>query len=116
MLPVFARERRAFMEERLAGLREYSETTPVNRIEWRDRSAGIITSGISYQYVREALPDVSVLKLGLTWPLPEKLIRSFAEGVRGSWLWKSWNPSLRNKSKLWGWRFPGKPIFPLWVS
>lgn len=112
MLPVFARERRAFMEERLAGLRKYSETTPVNRIEWRDRSAGIITSGISYQYVREALPDVSVLKLGLTWPLPEKLIRSFAEGVKRLLVVEELEPFLEEQIKAMGLAVSGKAYIP----
>jgi indolepyruvate ferredoxin oxidoreductase alpha subunit len=112
MLPAFARERRAFIEERLAGLKEYSETTPVNRIEWRDRSAGIITSGISYQYVREALPDVSVLKLGLTWPLPEKLIRSFAEGVKRLLVVEELEPFLEEQVKAMGLAVSGKEYIP----
>jgi indolepyruvate ferredoxin oxidoreductase alpha subunit len=70
MVPAFARLRRTALEERLTRLREYSENSPLHFIEWRDKSIGVITSGISYQYVREALPDASVLKLGMTNPLP----------------------------------------------
>jgi indolepyruvate ferredoxin oxidoreductase alpha subunit len=82
MLPTYARPRRVALEKNLAGLKEYSESTAVNRIEWRDRSLGVITSGISYQYVRDVLPGASVLKLGLTNPLPGQLIRNFAAGVQ----------------------------------
>ena len=113
MLPAFARGRRAFIEERLAGLREYSETAPVNRIEWRDRAVGVITSGISYQYVREALPDVSVLKLGFTWPLPEKLIRSFSEGVQRLLVVEELEPFLEEQVKAMGLAVSGKAHIPL---
>ncbi|MCL2103270.1 MAG: thiamine pyrophosphate-dependent enzyme, partial [Syntrophorhabdaceae bacterium] len=58
-----------------------AETFEGNRIEWGDRSLGIITAGISYQYVKEAFPEASVLKLGMAHPLPERLIREFASGV-----------------------------------
>ena len=81
MLPTYARPRRVDLEENLNRLKEYTETCPVNRIEWRNRSLGVITSGVSYQYVRQVLPEASVLKLGLTNPLPQQLIRSFAGGV-----------------------------------
>jgi indolepyruvate ferredoxin oxidoreductase alpha subunit len=58
-----------------------SNRAPENRIEMRDASLGIITSGVAYQYVREALPDASVLKLGMPFPLPEDLMRTFAAQV-----------------------------------
>ena len=64
MLPGFARLRHVEVEKRMASLREYVENSPLNRIEWGDRTKGIITSGVSYQYVREIMPEVSVLKLG----------------------------------------------------
>ena len=81
MLPGYARGRHVEVEKRMVKLAEYAETTPLNRIEWGDRSLGIITSGVAYQYVREALPNVSVLKLGLVNPLPKNLIASFAQQV-----------------------------------
>jgi len=81
MMPLYAIRRHHFVEERLERLREYAETTPSNRIEIRSKSVGIITASISYQYVREVLPDASVLKLGMSWPLPLKKIRQFAHSV-----------------------------------
>ena len=81
MLPVNARRRHALVEERINALREFAETFSGNRIEWGDRSLGIITGGVSYQYVKEAFPEASVLKLGMAHPLPERLIREFASGV-----------------------------------
>ena len=45
---------------------------PINQVEMNDTKIGVITSGIPYQYVKEALPNASVLKLGLVNPLPRK--------------------------------------------
>lgn len=80
MMPAYAKARHVFVEERMAKLREYAETTPLNRVEFSDKAEfGVITSGAAYQYVKEALGDkASVLKLGLVNPLPAKLIRDFA--------------------------------------
>ncbi|MHB1340147.1 MAG: indolepyruvate ferredoxin oxidoreductase subunit alpha [Coriobacteriia bacterium] len=81
MMPGMARVRRLEVARRTLALEEYSNAGPFNRIEWRDRAVGIITSGIAYEYVREALPEASVLKLGMVNPLPDALIAEFAAGV-----------------------------------
>lgn len=82
MLPNFARLRHVEVEARLLKLQEYAETTPLNRIEMRDPDIGFITSGVAYQHVLEAYPNASILKLGLSHPLPEKKIRAFAASVK----------------------------------
>lgn len=112
MVPAFARMRRVVLEERLARLKECSENSPVNYIEWRDRSVGIITSGISYQYVREVLPDSSVLKLGMTNPLPENLIRQFAAGVQRLIVVEELEPFIEEQIKVMGLSVSGKEIIP----
>lgn len=81
MMPGNARVRRQDLDRRLAEVRAWAEQAPENRVELKDTSLGIVTSGISYQYVREALPDVSVLKLAMTVPLPEDLVIRFAGSV-----------------------------------
>ncbi|MBN2847706.1 MAG: indolepyruvate ferredoxin oxidoreductase subunit alpha [Coriobacteriia bacterium] len=81
MLPGNARLRGIDLASRLAALQSYAESAPENRIEMRDPSLGIVTSGIAYEYVREALPEASVLKLGFVHPLPEKLILEFSSKV-----------------------------------
>ena len=60
---------------------EDADELPVNRIEEGSKELGIICSGGVYQYVKEALPQASVLKLGTVWPLPYKLIERFAKSV-----------------------------------
>lgn len=62
--------------------------------------------------MREALPDVSVLKLGLTWPLPEKLIRSFAEGVKRLLVVEELEPFLEEQIKAMGLAVSGKAYIP----
>jgi len=80
MMPAYAKGRHVFVEERTAKLTEYAESCSLNRTEINEGTkTGIITSGASYQYAREALGDtVSYLKLGMVNPLPVKLIQEFA--------------------------------------
>jgi len=81
-IPLNARPMRVRVEERTAALAEAANNSPANRIEWADRGLGIIAEGIAYQYVKELVPDASVLKIGWVWPFPDELLREFAAGVR----------------------------------
>ena len=101
MLPGHARVRHRVMLERLEALRRSAETSPLNRTEWRDRTMGVVTSGVAYHYVREVLPAASVLKLGWSHPLPAALVREFAAGVCSSSWWKSWSRTWRSSSGRW---------------
>ena len=82
LVPAVARPRHAAVEERLARLRAYAESSPMNRIEWGSRELGIISSGVAYQYAREVLGDnASYLKLGMSYPFADALVRSFISQV-----------------------------------
>jgi len=83
MMPAQARRHHVIVEQRTADLRAWAETASINRVEQgSDKRIGVITAGTSYQYVKEACGDrYPVLKLGMAWPMPEKLIRDFASGV-----------------------------------
>ena len=83
MMPGNAKRRHPVVEERTNALIAYAETTPLNRVEeGSDHKMGIITSSTSYQYVKEVCGDrFPVLKLGMIWPMSEKLIKDFAAGV-----------------------------------
>ncbi|MBE0416260.1 MAG: indolepyruvate ferredoxin oxidoreductase subunit alpha [Coriobacteriia bacterium] len=81
MMPAMARVRRASLDERVRQMASYAEESPLNRIELRDRSLGIVTSGVCYQYVREALPGASVFKMGLSFPLPAGALAEFERSV-----------------------------------
>jgi indolepyruvate ferredoxin oxidoreductase alpha subunit len=113
MLPGFAKARHVEVEKRQLRLKEYTEETPLNRIEWGDKELGIITSGICYQYVKEVLPQVSILKLGLVNPLPEQLIRSFAAGVSRLVVVEELEPVIETFIKTLGLPVEGKALFSL---
>lgn len=83
MMPAYAKKRHPVVEQRFKALTLYADTAPCNRWErGSDRRLGIITSSTSYQYVREVCgSEVSVLKLGMIWPMPVGLLREFAESV-----------------------------------
>jgi len=80
-VPLWGRIMRRKVEERMGQLKEAASASPANRIESRDRSLGIVTHSIAYQYVREVWPEASVLKLGMSYPFPDQLIRTFAASV-----------------------------------
>ncbi|HEX9191461.1 MAG TPA: thiamine pyrophosphate-dependent enzyme, partial [Candidatus Deferrimicrobiaceae bacterium] len=113
MLPLNAKKRHVVVEERTRALREFAETFDGNRIEWGDRSLGIVTAGVSYQYVREAFPDASVLKLGLVYPLPERLFREFAAGVSRVVVVEELDPYLETHVKALGIPAQGKELIPI---
>ena len=70
------------VEKNLAALEEYSNRSPLNRMELNGTKTGVITASIAYQYAKDVFPeDTSFLKLGLTNPLPMELIREFASRV-----------------------------------
>lgn len=77
MMPAYARPRRLDADKRAEVLRAYVEGSPLNICELRDTSIGFICSGAVYQHVREACPQASTLKLGLSWPLPPAKIAAF---------------------------------------
>ncbi len=81
MMPGMAIKRHVVVEKREDFLREAVNQMPINRVEWRGKKLGILTSGACYQYVREALPEASVLKLGMVYPLPMQMIADFAGQV-----------------------------------
>jgi indolepyruvate ferredoxin oxidoreductase, alpha subunit len=112
-IPAHARKRHPIIEARLLEVAAYAETCPVNRITWADRSVGIITGGIAYQYAREVLPNASYLKLGLSYPLPAQMIRDFAAGVDRVLIVEDLDPFWEDAVRLLGIPCEGKAYFPL---
>ncbi len=110
MLPGNAKIRHPFVEERLVKLAEHGTTASFNRMEMRDTEVGIITAGVSYQYVREVLPTASVLKLGMVYPLPMALIREFAAKVKTLYVVEELDPFIEEQVKAAGIAVIGKEI------
>jgi indolepyruvate ferredoxin oxidoreductase, alpha subunit len=113
MLPGNARGRHYVVEERTVKLSEDGCSFPINRIEQRGRKMGVITAGVSYQYVREVLPEASVLKLGMVHPLPHQLIRDFAAQVDELYVVEELDPFIEEQVKAMGIKVTGKEILPI---
>lgn len=102
------------VEERTRKLRAYAEDCDLNRVEMGDTSLGIITSSTSYQYAKEVFGDnVSILKLGMIYPLPEKLIKDFAAKVDKVIVLEELDPIIENHCRQLGIQVLGKDIFPI---
>ncbi|MBR6428507.1 MAG: indolepyruvate ferredoxin oxidoreductase subunit alpha, partial [Clostridia bacterium] len=101
--------RHKVVEARENRLAEDANNMPaLNRIEWADRKVGVITSGAAYNYVKEAMPEASVLKLGLAYPMPRKLIEEFAAGVETLYVIEDMEPFYEDAIKAWGIPCSGK--------
>lgn len=111
MMPGNAKIRHVEIEKRNLELAEAANTLPINVVEMNDTKIGVITSGIPYQYVKEALPDASVLKLGMVNPLPRKLIEDFASKVETLYIVEELDPVIEEQVKSWGIKAIGKEIF-----
>jgi indolepyruvate ferredoxin oxidoreductase alpha subunit len=112
MVPGNARRRHELVEARTIALAKYAESSPLNRIEKGDPLIGVICSGVVYQYVKEARPKASFLKLGMTWPLPEKLIRRFAKSVEKLYVVEELDPYLEEQVRGMGIALAHKPTAP----
>ncbi len=112
MIPAHAKNRREVVENRLNALSEFVEQFRGNRVEWGNRHIGFITSGVSYQYIKEAFPDASVLKLTMTYPLPRKLITDFIEQVEQAVVVEELDPFIEEQIRIWGLPVSGKRYIP----
>lgn len=110
MLPAFARRRHPIVEQRLKDLAKFAEDFPYNKIMMGDSSLGIISAGVAYQYAREALPEASFLKLGMVWPLPEKMIQDFAAKVKRLVVIEDLDPFIEEAVRLMGIKVEGKAL------
>ncbi len=110
MLPAMARRRHPFVEQRLKDVAAFAETFPFNKIIMGDESLGIITTGVAYQYAREAMPNASFLKLGMVWPLPEQMIRDFSSRVNRLVVIEELDPFIEEAVRLMGIRVEGKEL------
>ena len=112
MVPGYARARHPIVLARLDRLRRLAERSRLNRIEWGDREVGIVTAGISYQYAKEIIPSASFLKLGISYPLPPKLLSDFANQVKRVLVVEELEPFLEEELRGLGIRVEGKNLFP----
>ena len=111
MMPASAIGRHKVVEAREIKLAADASDFPINRIELNDRRIGFITSGIAYQYVKEAAPEASVLKLGIVNPLPRDLIEKFISSVDEVYIFEELEPVIEEQVRSWGFAVKGKELF-----
>ena len=112
MLPANARARHRAALTRMGTLAAYAEECPLNRLELRGTAIGVVASGISYEYVREVLPEASTLKLGLSYPLPLELVRRLAAAVDRVIVVEELEPFVEDQLRAAGIAVSGKAHFP----
>jgi len=113
MMPAMAKKRHEYVEKRLADIADYGYDCPFNSMEINDTKIGVITCGISYQYAKEALPNASFLKLGITYPISAKLVKEFASKVDKIYVIEELDPFIEDFCLSIGVEVTGKEIFTL---
>ncbi len=114
MMPANAKGRHVVVEERMRSLEKFADECGLNTTEYNSDKIGVIASGISYMYAKEALGDsVSYLKLGMIYPLPEKTIRDFASKVEKLYVIEELDPFFEEYIRSLGIEVIGKDVFTL---
>ena len=109
---LWSKKRHPILEQRLLDLAEFAETYPDNFISWGNRDMGIIASGVVYEYARQVFPKASFLKLGMVYPLPQKKIKAFADGVKKLLVIEELDPFIEEQVRAMGIDAIGKALFP----
>jgi len=113
MVPAYARVRHRLVEQRMSALAEFSETTDLNRIEPGEDDFGLVSSGVSYQYAKEAFPNAAVFKLGFSYPLPLKRLREFVATIGRVYVIEELDPFIEERLRAAGISVQGKALLSL---
>lgn len=114
MMPAYAIKRHVEVEKRMRALEEFAEKTEINKVEYNSDKIGIIASGVSYMYAKEALGSrVSYLKLGMVYPLPTEKIIEFAKKVEKVFVIEELDPFIEEHCRAIGILAEGKDKFTL---
>lgn len=114
MMPAMAKARHIDVEARTEALRAWAETSGINRVEYHDKSIGVICAGTTYMYAREALGDrVSYFKLGMVNPLPVDALKAFAAQVGRLIVIEELDDVIETHCRKLGLTLEGKSLFPL---
>lgn len=113
LLPVNARKRHEFVEERLRGLKEFSERFEYNRTENGESDVAVVTSGVAYKYVKEVFPTAKVLKLSMSYPFPSDLVTEFLTTTREIYVVEENDPFIEEHIRALGFNVIGKDKIPI---
>lgn len=112
MIPAHATPRHIIVEKRLKDLAAFAETFSYNEMVLRDRQLGIVADGVAFQYAMEVFPNASYLKLGMSYPFPEDLMRRFGAEVEKVVVIEELDPFLENALRSFGLDVIGREFFP----
>ena len=114
MMPGMAIKKHIVVEQRILDQIAWAETAEINTVEYNSTEIGVITSGISYQYAKEALGEnASYLKLGCVYPLPVQKIKDFAVKCKKVYVLEELDPFIEEHCKQNGIVVIGKEAFTL---
>lgn len=113
LLPANARVRHKVLEEKLKKIKEFSNETDLNKIFEGKSKIGIVTSGVSYNYAREVFEDAWILKIGMPFPFPDKILKEFSNKVEEIIVIEENEPFLEEEIKILGFKVKGKEYLPL---
>ena len=114
MMPACAIGRHIVVEKRDNEIAEFVNTIDANRAEYtNENEIGIVCAGICYEYVKEALPEANVFKIGTVHPIPLEAIRQFSKKVKKLYVIEELEPFFENQLKAHGIECEGKSIFSL---
>ncbi len=114
MMPSNAIGRHVVVEKRDEALKSYVNTLACNRAEYTDeRQVGIVCSGVVYEYVKEALPEANVFKIGTVYPIPVQAIEAFSKKVSRLYVIEELEPYIEDTLKAAGIACEGKSLFSL---
>jgi len=111
-IPRYGRKMRKNVEKRLAELKSYANRCSQNRVIVRGKDVGVVTSGVAFQYVMEEFEEASILKLGLSYPFPDDLIRKFASRFEELIIVEELDSFLEEHIQSLGIKTRGRDYFP----
>ena len=113
-MPANAIKRHIVVEERDKALTEFVESLSINFAEYTsENEIGVVCSGVVYDYVKEALPNANIYKVGTAYPLPLKSIAEFSKKVKKLYIVEELEPYIEDAVKAQGIDCVGKEIFSL---
>ncbi|MEG1509002.1 MAG: indolepyruvate ferredoxin oxidoreductase subunit alpha [Clostridia bacterium] len=113
MMPANAQKRHVVVEARMNKIKEFANTIAINKAEYNNTDIGVVCAGVVYQYVKEVLPNASILKLGMVNPMPDNLIKEFASKVKKLYVIEELEPIFETHIKALGIECVGKEMFSI---
>ena len=111
MMPAMAVARHVVVEERMQALQAAAAQIGMHEVIEKSKQLGVICAGIASQHVQEALPEASVFKLGMVWPLPIEEIKAFAAKVERLVIIEELDPFIETELRAAGIVCEGKALF-----